>query len=130
MSSPAKRQQTTKHNVSQVQTAWSGPLPAPEAVKRFDEIIPGGAERIFRMAELEQQHRIQTEQDALQANIAASKAEINAASRGAWMASLASTLAISGSIFTAYIGAHPSVSIALVSISVMGAVQAFLKRKS
>lgn len=35
------------------QAAWQGPLPPPEAVKQFDEIVTNGAERIFRMAELE-----------------------------------------------------------------------------
>ena len=35
--------------------AFSGPLPPPEILKKYDEIIPNGAERLMRMAEREQE---------------------------------------------------------------------------
>jgi uncharacterized membrane protein len=37
---------------------WTGPLPPPAALEQFERVIPGGAERILRMAEQEQAHRI------------------------------------------------------------------------
>lgn len=81
------------------------------------------------MAELEQQHRIQTEQLAVQSNVAAAQAEIKAAGRGAWMGFIVSALSISGAISAPFTGAHWSVSVALVSIPVMGVVRTFVIRK-
>ena len=40
---------------------WSGPLPPPAALQRYDEVLPGAAERILAMAETEQQHRMEQE---------------------------------------------------------------------
>ena len=34
----------------------SGPLPAPDILRGYDEILPGAGERIIRMAEKEQTH--------------------------------------------------------------------------
>ena len=130
MSSPAKKQpQNAKSAQHQVSTAWQGPLPPPEAVQKFDTIVEGGAERIFRMAEKEQQHRIDAETLALTVNAEASRAEIKAAQRGTWMGFVVSVAAISGAIFTAYAGAHWSVSVALVGVPIMGAVKALITRR-
>jgi uncharacterized membrane protein len=51
-------------------TQWSGPLPPPEALQKFEQIITGSADRILQMAELEQKHRIERERVALGAEIA------------------------------------------------------------
>ena len=40
---------------------WSGPLPAPEALAQYNNIVPDAAERILRMAEKEQEHRHKAE---------------------------------------------------------------------
>lgn len=37
---------------------YSGPIPAPEALEHYNRIVPGAADRIIRMAELEQQSRL------------------------------------------------------------------------
>jgi uncharacterized membrane protein len=34
----------------------TGPLPAPEILKKYNEAVPDGAERIFKMAERDQKH--------------------------------------------------------------------------
>ena len=36
-----------------------GPLPPPSELEKIDQIIPGGADRLLRMAEKEQTHRIE-----------------------------------------------------------------------
>ena len=36
---------------------YSGPLPPPEVLKRFEEILPGSAERIFSQFEEQSAHR-------------------------------------------------------------------------
>ena len=39
----------------------AGPLPPPETLKEYNEILPDAAERIFSMAEKEQEHHHTTE---------------------------------------------------------------------
>ncbi|PWV53409.1 DUF2335 domain-containing protein [Chitinophaga sp. S165] len=46
-----------------------GPLPPPEQLAKYNEIIPNGAERIMRIAENEQQHSNTTEAKMLNATI-------------------------------------------------------------
>jgi len=43
---------------------YSGPLPHPEILNRYDEIIPGAAERILKMAENEQGHRLTMDKES------------------------------------------------------------------
>ena len=46
-------------------SASSRPLPPPSMYRAYDEVLPGSAERILRMAEREQDHRIESERDTL-----------------------------------------------------------------
>lgn len=39
----------------------SGPLPAPESFEHYEVVLPGAAERIMRMAEIEQENRHATQ---------------------------------------------------------------------
>ena len=41
--------------------SYSGPLPAPESLEKYNSIIPNGAERIMKMAENQSGHRIKIE---------------------------------------------------------------------
>jgi uncharacterized membrane protein len=50
---------------------WRGPLPPPAAFREFENVIPGSADRILRMAEIEQQHHIACERLALPAKLKA-----------------------------------------------------------
>lgn len=40
---------------------FSGPLPPPEILERYEKILPGAAERIISMAEKQSEHRKQLE---------------------------------------------------------------------
>lgn len=42
-------------------TAYSGPIPPPESLEKYEQVVPGSAERILAMAEKEQEHRHKTE---------------------------------------------------------------------
>ena len=48
-----------------IRQEYSGPLPPPDAIQKYDEIIPNGAERIMAMAEKQSEHRQQLEKKAL-----------------------------------------------------------------
>lgn len=51
--------------------SWSGALPRPEDFGQYGEILPDAPERLLRMLELEQQHRIAMERQLVPAEIAA-----------------------------------------------------------
>ncbi len=94
---------------------WQGPLPPPASLREFDEIIEGGAERILQMAEKEQAHRIHAEQQIV-------TGEIRANRRGQILGAAIAGLAVVGAIATAWMGAPWPVSVALVSVPVLGIV--------
>jgi uncharacterized membrane protein len=117
-----KQQQNPSQN-QVLSQQWSGPLPPPAALDQFNQIIPNGAERIMAMVEREQEHRIQAEAEILHATI-------KDTARGHWIGSIIAVVSIAGAIWTAYIGAHPSVSIALVGLPLVAIVQSVLRHKS
>lgn len=43
----------------------SGPIPDPESLEHYNNIIPNGADRIMQMAEKQQQHRFSIENKAI-----------------------------------------------------------------
>ena len=47
------------------QMEFSGPLPHPQTLRQYDEVLPGAAERILRMAEKQQDHRIGIDQSGV-----------------------------------------------------------------
>ena len=48
--------QKIQTSITQVQQ-WTGPLPSPDALVRYNDAVPGAAERIISMAEKEMEHR-------------------------------------------------------------------------
>ncbi len=104
----------------QVREQWSGPIPPPEALERFNQIIPDGANRIVAMAEKEQTHRIEYEKEGLTATVKETK-------RGQILGAIISIVAVLGAIYTASIGSHWIVSMVLVGIPVLGIVRAITK---
>lgn len=40
---------------------WAGPLPPPEALERYEVLIPNAGERFMRLFESQSAHRLQTE---------------------------------------------------------------------
>jgi hypothetical protein len=92
-----------------ISTHWSGPLPPPVELERIDQIIPGGADRLLRMAEKEQEHRIED------------------VKRGQYLGwSLAAGAVVTAAIVSLCHGPW-QVSVALVGIPVLGAVQALIQ---
>jgi len=51
---------------------WSGPLPNPEDLAKYEEVHSGAAERIFKMAEIQGDHRRALEKRHQEASIARS----------------------------------------------------------
>jgi len=51
------------------QSAFSGPIPPPEFLQKYNEILPGLADRLVRMAEKQEDHRHALERSAVKAEI-------------------------------------------------------------
>ena len=98
---------------------WQGPLPPPDALARFDQIVPNGAERIFKMVELEQAARIESENAGFHASIRDTK-------RGQYLGAAISVIAICAAVYTAYLGVHWSIPCALVGVPILGIVRAIV----
>ncbi|MCH7520384.1 MAG: DUF2335 domain-containing protein [Candidatus Marinimicrobia bacterium] len=102
---------------------WSGPMPPPEQLQEFENIVPGSAERILIMAENQQDHRKLAESTILSANILDTQ-------RGQYLGSAVSVLAICGAVLAVYLGAHPVVSVALVGVPLVAVVKALVESRS
>ena len=50
-------------------TEISGPIPAPQILQQYNNIIPNAAERILRMAEKQSDHRMALESKVVSSNI-------------------------------------------------------------
>lgn len=60
---PEKREIIMGAMYAMEQTSYSGPLPAPEDFLEYKKVLPSAPERILKMAEKQQEHRIQMEKD-------------------------------------------------------------------
>ena len=49
--------------------SFSGPLPPPEILERFNDVGPGAAERIIKMAEEQFAHRVYLEKNVIGSDI-------------------------------------------------------------
>lgn len=125
--------QKSNPQVKQVQMAakaaiFSGPLPPPNLLQGYDDIQPGFAERIVRMAEGEADHRRQQEQKALDADIKLSDKDFTERRLGQGLAFtiviilavLGAYLAINGKELTGSVFGGPAI------VSIVGA---FLNKK-
>lgn len=75
------------------------------------------------MVEREQAHRIEAESEILHATIRDTK-------RGHWLGLLISAASIAGAVWTAHIGAHPTVSIALVGLPLVAIIKSIIGSKT
>lgn len=96
------KDQVVKQSISAVKAeSFSGPIPPPEALAKYEDKFPGFGERILAMAEREAAHR--HDMDIRNADIAA--ADIRAARdetrRGQWIAFFLTTLAFGTAAFCA-----------------------------
>ena len=107
----------------------SGPLPDPQTLTRYNEIIPDAAERILAMAEQNAEHYRQLERMALAAQVDDNNARHRNIRRGqiAAILSVAASFAIAG--YALYLG-HAAVSGTICSVTVIGLVATFVTGRS
>lgn len=96
--------------------SFKGPLPPPEMLAKYEDVLPGGAERIFKMAETEQNHRVSWERRALRA-----------VTRGQWFGFIIAIVAIFISAALAVEG-YTTMAIILAGGGLLGPVWTILRR--
>ncbi|MGK4081899.1 hypothetical protein EA74_00454 [Enterococcus hirae] len=73
-------------------THYSGPIPSPDLLKRFEEVCPGSADRIITMAEKQSEHRRNMETKVVDSQVRDSK-------RGMIFGFIISVVGIIGGLF-------------------------------
>lgn len=106
---PAERHKPTHLIGSIISAHWSGPLPPATELEQIDQIIPGGADRLLRMAEKEQTHRIED------------------AKRGQYLGWSLAAGAVMAAVVVSLCHGPWQVPVALVGIPVLGAVHALIQ---
>lgn len=75
MAKPPTKQRNNRKDIEfsaqqkTVTTHYSGAVPPPEVLRGINDIVPGAAERLIKLAEDESLHRRSLEQKALDANV-------------------------------------------------------------
>jgi uncharacterized membrane protein len=110
-----------KLDATLVSAQWSGPLPPPAVLQQFNQIIPNGAERILALVEQEQAHRFALDNAML-------KQETKDTQRRHYLGWSIGLTAIAASLGSVYLGAHWSVSIALVSLPIAAIIRSIMQR--
>ncbi len=104
-----------------VRESHRGPLPSAKEFQRYDQALPGAADRILAMAEREQTHRHAIEHHVVTEDVRLKK-------RSPWFAfvALCAMLAVVG--YIAYLG-HPTSATALGGGVLIGVVALFLGQR-
>lgn len=76
---------------------FSGPIPPPEILIKYNEAVPGGAERIIAMAEEQSRHRQHLEKTVVEANCTTQKT-------GPWLGFIICMTAILGGVYLITLG--------------------------
>ena len=101
--------------------SFSGPLPPPSMFGEYDRVLPGSAERILRMAEREQAHRMNWETTAL-------GGDIRQEQYGQWFGLLIAVLCIGSAVYLAMNG-QTTVAGILAGTSALGLAGRFIQGK-
>ncbi|MBW4039310.1 MAG: DUF2335 domain-containing protein [Acidobacteria bacterium] len=80
-----------------LERSFSGPLPPPETLSRYNDVLPGAAERILAMAESQHHHRLTLESDVVNSNVSDQRL-------GVILGFIIAMTAISGGIYLAATG--------------------------
>jgi uncharacterized membrane protein len=95
---------------------WNGALPPPDALEHFERVLPGSAERLIAMAEMEQAQRLKCDD-----------AGIKDTTRGSWMGLAVAGTCIAAALTTAMLSSPWPVIVAFMSVPALGVVRVFIQ---
>ena len=120
IANPTKDEQLAMMRVQMKSSLYSAPLPPPEFLKLYEEVLPGAAKIIFDMAQAQSNHRIGLEEQTVTTN---NKAMLRGQTYGMIIAItaliIAGVLAFYDKVVTSSIIGGSTI-IALVSIFIKG----------
>lgn len=115
--------QSAELRVQAMMRAFSGPLPPPEALERYNVILPGGAERIIAMAESQHSHRQGLEKHVIESNVSAQKL-------GTILGFIVAMSVVLGGMFLVYEGkSGPGLAAILTALASLVGVFVYSKRE-
>ncbi len=103
------------------QETFSGPIPHPRLLQGYEDIQSGFAERIVRMAEQQQEHRIRCEQKMIDGSISESK-------RGQWLGFSIAVLFLAVATALALLG-HPTLAGIIAGTTLISLVSVFVTNR-
>lgn len=126
---PAQDEATERQHHIIASWDYSGPLPPPELLARYDDVCSGGAERIFRQFEKQSEHRQAMERQVLNAEQDRQRADAATVRLGQVFAFLIVIAFGAGAmvcILLATTGAQAAAGASLAGASLAGIVAAFI----
>jgi uncharacterized membrane protein len=135
-------QQLAGLQIGQVQAQsqlYSGPVPHPDILQKFDALVPGTARRMIQLAEDESIHRRKMESAALEANIDAQRSQLDIAASqnkavfrsdllGQSFGLIVALACIAGAVYLAVIGNNVAAAI-LAAMPTAAVIRAFFVRR-
>ena len=109
-------------------TKWEAPLPPPDAVKSYEQTLPGSAKTIFAIFEKENAHRQEVEIREQEMRRETSESAHKSYARGQNYGVFISSLCVVAALASVYLGAHWLVSVTLVGVPMVSTVKSFLRR--
>jgi uncharacterized membrane protein len=101
------------------QTIWQGPYPPPEAIERYETVLPGSFDRILKMVEKLQDAQIEQNKNALLFTR-------NDTRRAHWLGFSLGAIACGGAVACLVFG-YPWVAAAFLSVPVLGVANALIE---
>jgi uncharacterized membrane protein len=99
-------------------TSFSGPLPPPEILARYDQVIPGAAKKIIGMADRQSRHRQSLERLVIESDVRRSKTGLRAG-----LAVCLTGILVGGSLV--YLG-HDAAGAAITAVPTAGLIGVFV----
>jgi uncharacterized membrane protein len=112
---------------------YSGPIPSPEIIRGYEEVVQGSADRILKMAERNLEHRISTENKQLDHSIKSEARLINTETSLSYLGLISGfIIAIFGLSGAIYLGIKdkPVASAIMSGGTLAGLVSVFVSGKS
>lgn len=97
---------------------YSGPLPKPSDLQKYDRIVPGAAERIIGMAERQAEHRQFLEKTVV-------TTDAKRADKGLYVGAFVALCVLGGAVFLIYNG-HDAAGATVASLDIVGLVSVFI----
>ncbi|MCF8024166.1 MAG: DUF2335 domain-containing protein [Desulfobacteraceae bacterium] len=97
---------------------FSGPIPHPDILRQYNEILPGAADRILAMAESESEHQKSMDKTAMEFKSRENR-------RGQYLAMATVIVAFSAATACAYMGAQTAAAV-IGGTTVVGLVTVFV----